>query len=176
MSELTEFRESKDEFFANDQNSPLTPQQREHFRSLEYYPENPGFRFEVVLEEFPEHEKEPTEIITSTGDSNTQIRWGKFSFVVDGQEVSLTVFRDADEEEFFLPFADSTSGSETYGAGRYLDVVALHDGSYLIDFNYAYNPYCAYNEQWTCPIPPAENRLPVAIRAGERSPRATPQA
>ncbi len=168
MSELTEFRNSKDEFFAKDEDSPLTPQQRKQFRSLEYYPENDGFRFAVVLEEFPDQEKEPTEIITSTGDSNTQIRWGKFSFVVDGQEVSLTVFRSVDGEEFFLPFADSTSGSETYGAGRYLEVVPLHDGNYLIDFNYAYNPYCAYNPNWSCPIPPPGNRLKVAIRAGEK--------
>ena len=76
MSELTEFRKSKDELFAKDQNSPLMPQQRNYFRGLEYYPENPGLRFAVALEEFPEQEKEPTEITTSTGDSTTQIRWG----------------------------------------------------------------------------------------------------
>ena len=168
MSKLTEFRISKDEFFANDEDSPLTPQQRKQFRNLEYYPENDGLRFEVALQEFPDQEKKPTEIITSTGDSNTQIRWGKFSFMVDGQEVSLTVFRSVDGEEFFLPFADSTSGSETYGAGRYLELVPLHDGRYLIDFNYAYNPYCAYNPRWSCPIPPPGNRLKVAIPAGEK--------
>jgi len=168
MSKLTESRKSKDEFFAKDQASPLTPRQQQKFQGLEYYPENPQLRIAVVLEEFPEEEKKPTEIITSTGDTTTQIRWGKFSFTVDGQEVSLTVFRDVDEEEFFLPFADSTSGTETYGAGRYLDVVPLHDGSYLIDFNHAYNPYCAYNPNWSCPIPPPGNRLKVAILAGEK--------
>ena len=113
MSELTEFRKSKDELFAADGHSPLTPQQQESFRNLEYYPENPQLRFEVTLEEFPDQEKEPTEIITSTGDSTTQIRWGKFNFNVEGQDVSLTAFRGMDVEEFFLPFADATSGSET---------------------------------------------------------------
>ncbi len=168
MSELTEFRKSKDEFFATDEYSPLTSQQRKQFRSLEYYDENPQLQLTVQLKEFPDQEKELTEIVTSTGDSNTQIRWGKFNFLVDGQEVSLTVFRGVDEEEFFLPFADSTSGSETYGAGRYLDVVPLLDGHYLIDFNYAYNPYCAYNPNWSCPIPPPGNRLKVPILAGEK--------
>ena len=168
MSELTDFRKSKDAFFATGENSPLTPQQRRQFRGLEYYSENPQLRFALALDEFPDQEKEHTEIITSTGDSNTQIRWGKFSFNVDGQEVSLTVFRGVDQEEFFLPFADSTSGGVTYGAGRYLDIVPLHDGRYLIDFNYAYNPYCAYNPDWSCPIPPPGNRLRVAILAGEK--------
>ena len=103
MSELTEFRKSKDELFAADGHSPLTPQQQESFRNLEYYPENPQLRFEVTLEEFPDQEKEPTEIITSTGDSTTQIRWGKFNFNVEGQDVSLTVFRGMDVEEFSCP-------------------------------------------------------------------------
>lgn len=169
MSELTDFRKSKDEFFATDEVSPLTPEQRKNFRSLEYYAENPQLRFAVALDEFPDQEKEPTEIITSMGDSSTQTRWGKFSFSVDGQDVSLTVFRSFDGDDFFLPFADSTSGSETYGAGRYLDIVPLRDGRYLIDFNYAYNPYCAYNPHWSCPIPPPGNRLKVAILAGEKS-------
>ncbi len=168
MSELTEFRKSKDEFFASDEDSPLTPEQRKKFRKLEYYTENPQLRFTVVLDEFSDQEKEPTEIITSTGESNTQIRWGKFNFPVDGHDVSLIVFRAMDGDDFFLPFADSTSGSETYGAGRYLEVVPLHDGPYLIDFNYAYNPYCAYNPHWSCPIPPPGNRLQVAILAGEK--------
>lgn len=168
MSELTEFRKSKDESFAADGHSPLTPQQQKSFRNLEYYPENPQLRFEVALEEFPDQEKEPTEIITSTGDSNTQIRWGRFAFNVEGQDVSLTVFRGMDAEEFFLPFADATSGSDTYGAGRYLELIPLHDGRYLIDFNYAYNPYCAYNPNWSGPIPPPGNRLKVSILAGEK--------
>ena len=78
----------------------------------------------------------------------------------------LTLYAVGDE--FFLPFVDSLAGKETYGAGRYLEPHRHGDGPFHIDFNYAYNPYCAYNERWSCPITPAENRLKVPIRAGEK--------
>ena len=78
--------------------------------------------------------------------------------------------RDPETGHLFLPFQDETSGRETYGAGRYLEVPVLEDGQLLLDFNYAYHPFCAYNPGYSCPIPPFENRLPVAIRAGERNP------
>jgi len=87
---------------------------------------------------------------------------------VDGVEQSLTVFRQPYSGELFLPFVDAGAWSETYGAGRYLDLPVLEGGRLLVDFNYAYHPYCAYNPGYSCPIPPAENRLPVSIRAGER--------
>ena len=74
----------------------------------------------------------------------------------------------ANHHGYFLPFADALAGTETYGAGRYLDPEAIGDGRFLLDFNLAYNPYCAYNEQWSCPITPRDNRLAVPIRAGER--------
>ena len=105
---------------------------------------------------------------TSTGTVASYWRWAKVRFEVDGREVELTIFRDAGSGGLFLPFVDARAGRETYGAGRYLDLHALEDGRLLVDFNYAYNPYCAYNERWTCPIPPASNRLEVAIAAGER--------
>ena len=88
--------------------------------------------------------------------------------MVDGEAVSLTVYRGGYGDEFFLPFADATTGRETYGAGRYLEVAVQEDGMHLVDFNHAYNPYCAYNPRWSCPIPPVENRLKVPIRAGEK--------
>ena len=79
---------------------------------------------------------------------------------------ALTVY--ANPQGFFLPFVDALAGTETYGAGRYLDPEPLGGGRVLLDFNRAYNPYCAYNEQWSCPITPRENRLAVPIRAGEK--------
>lgn len=106
---------------------------------------------------------------TSTGDVASFRRWGTVEFDVDGETARLTVYKDADGDEFFLPFADATSGSDTYGAGRYLDVQELEDGKLLVDFNYAYSPYCAYNERWSCPLTPSENRMRVPIRAGEKS-------
>ena len=105
---------------------------------------------------------------TSTGDVASYIRWARISFAVDGETAELTVFKDAQSGSLFLPFQDANAGGETYEAGRYLDE-EQHDGRLHVDFNYAYNPYCAYNEMWSCPIPPAENRLAVAVRASERS-------
>jgi uncharacterized protein (DUF1684 family) len=79
------------------------------------------------------------------------------------------VYRGLDSEEFFLPLMDGTSGSATYSGGRYLDLIELSDGGTLVDFNYAYNQYCACNPHWSCPIPPPENRLAVPIEAGEKA-------
>ena len=106
---------------------------------------------------------------TSTEDVASFLRWGKVSFEVDGEAVQVTVYKDPDAGDFFLPFADATSGDETYGAGRYLDIATLPDGRVLVDFDYAYNPYCAYNDRWSCPLTPPENRVRVAIRAGEKN-------
>ena len=83
------------------------------------------------------------------------------AFVPEGEPIS----------ELFIPFADATSGSETYPAGRYLNIKPTSTGLYTIDFNYAYNPYCAYNKSYECPFPPSSNRLKVAIRAGEKAPK-----
>ncbi len=103
---------------------------------------------------------------TSTGDVQLYQRFGRFQFEVDGQPAKLTLFRN--EHGYFLPFADALAGSETYGAGRYLEPEELPDGRLLVDFNLAYNPYCAYNENYSCPLTPPENRLKVPIRAGEK--------
>jgi uncharacterized protein (DUF1684 family) len=166
MSQLTEFRASKDDFFRSGHQSPLLHEQQPGFAGLDYYAENAELALELTPEVF--EQQELVEMQTSTGTLASYWRWAKIRFEVDGREVELTIFRDADSGGLFLPFVDAGAGSETYGAGRYLDLHQLEDGRLLIDFNYAYNPYCAYNERWTCPIPPAENRLEVPIAAGER--------
>ena len=167
MTELTEFRRSKDEFFATDHHSPLTHEQQSGFHGLSYFDENPALM--LALEPKELDPQETIEMQTSTGDVASYLRWGKLEFQVDGEKAELTVYRDADGEGFFLPFADQTSGSDTYGSGRYLEPQELPHGKLLVDFNYAYSPYCAYNEQWSCPLTPFENRLQVPIRAGEKS-------
>lgn len=164
MTELERFRKDKDDFFAQYPESPLTREQKKTFKGLNYFPENPALALEVQVEGFPE--KKTITMQTSTGDAQEYERFGRFSFTVDGQEAQLTIY--ATGHDYFLPFADALAGEETYPAGRYLEPQALGGGHFLIDFNYAYNPYCAYNERWSCPIPPAENRLKVAIRAGEK--------
>jgi uncharacterized protein (DUF1684 family) len=169
MSELTSFREAKDLSFAQDRNSPLTRAQRRKFRGLDYFPENPKLRFLVKITELSDRDRVVIELTTSTGGSNSYVRWGTFTFAVGGEPATLTVYQGLDAGELFLPFADATSGHESYGAGRYLDLLPLEDGRYLVDFNFSYNPYCAYNPNWSCPVPPAENRLRVPIRAGEKT-------
>lgn len=164
MSELDIFRAEKDEFFGHHPQSPLTPEQRRAFHGLNYFPENPDLRFEVNVDELPH--KESFEMQTSTGDVQRYERFGKFRFNVDSQDVELTIYRN--ENGFFLPFVDSLAGQETYPAGRYLEPEPLTGNRFLVDFNLAYNPYCAYNEMWSCPITPAENRLKVPVLAGEK--------
>ncbi len=162
------FRRRKDRFFKTDPRSPLTARQREAFDGLLYYPLDPGLRYELPLEEFPE--KREVWLQTSTGDQVCYQRWGRIRFAVGGQPVALVIYAVPGTGNFFLPFRDATSGVETYAGGRYLEIDSLPDGRVIVDFNLAYNPYCAYNPHWSCPIPPDENRLPVPIRAGERLP------
>jgi uncharacterized protein len=163
-SELERFREEKDQFFKSHPQSPLTREQKRAFSGLAYFPEDPALRIEAVVEEFPD--KEAIEMQTSTGDVQHYTRWGHFSFTVADQPAQLTIY--ASDNGFFLPFVDSLAGKETYPAGRYLEPEEQGDGSFLIDFNLAYNPYCAYNEMWSCPLTPFENRVKVPIRAGEK--------
>jgi len=165
MSKLKEFRVSKDDFFASHSQSPLTPEQKREFNGLNYFEENPDLQLEVELEKFPDQQQ--VVIQTSTGQTQIYTRYGKFKFAVDGQEAELTLY--SSDHGFFLPFADSLAGDETYPAGRYLEPDPLAGDRFLIDFNMAYNPYCAYNEMWSCPLTPPENRLKVPIRAGEKT-------
>ncbi len=164
VSELESFRAEKDEFFGRDPQSPLTVQQKRDFHGLHYFPENPDLRLDVKVEELPV--KEQIEMQTSTGDVQVYFRHSRVRFPVDGQEAQLTIYEG--DYGFFLPFVDSLAGQETYPAGRYLEPELLPGGRFLIDFNMAYNPYCAYNEHWSCPLTPFENHLKVPIRAGEK--------
>ena len=164
MSELTDFRAEKDSFFKTHPQSPLTPEQKRGFAGLAYFDENPDLRLEVEVEPFPS--RDVIEMQTSTGGVQRYQRYGEFRFQADGQPARLTVY--AGEHGFFLPFVDALAGQETYGAGRYLEPEPLGGRRFRIDFNLAYNPYCAYNERWSCPLTPFENRLKVPIRAGEK--------
>ncbi|MFN8461958.1 MAG: DUF1684 domain-containing protein [Anaerolineales bacterium] len=164
MTELNEFRKEKDEYFGQHPQSPLTPEQRRDFKGLNYFPENDSLRLEVQVEPF--EDQQPMTMQTSTGGVQEYVRFGKFKFQADGQDAELTIYQA--NYGFFLPFVDSLAGKETYPAGRYLEPEPLPGNRFLVDFNIAYNPYCAYNEMWSCPITPAENRLKVPIQAGEK--------
>jgi uncharacterized protein (DUF1684 family) len=163
MDALERFRREKDDFFRSHPDSPLTADQRRSFLGLRYFPASPALDLTLDIE--PYDPPSQVEIQTTTGEVRLYERFGRIEFAVDGQTVGLTVYRS--EDGYFLPFADALAGTETYGAGRYLEPEPSSDGRLHVDFNLAYNPYCAYNARWSCPITPAENRLPVAVRAGE---------
>lgn len=173
MSELMQFREEVDRFMGRHSQSPLDRAQRRGFRGLRYYDETDGLRFEVDVERFSADEP-PITMQTSTGQTVRYRRWGRFSVTVDGQDATFTVYSDARGHDLFMPFKDRTNGDETYGAGRYLDshrpgLSYLGDDRLSVDFNYAYNPYCAYSDAYSCPLPPRDNWAPVPIRAGEKN-------
>lgn len=159
-------RANKDTFFKRHPQSPIPPETREDFDGLDYYPPTPALRLELELQ--PADTVEQLTMQTTTDSEQTFDRIGHVSFEVDGQPATLAVYRPADGGDLFIPFRDATSGDETYGAGRYLEPHPLDDNMLLVDFNTAYNPFCAYDDAYSCPLPPIENWLDVPIRAGEK--------
>ncbi|HET8786434.1 MAG TPA: DUF1684 domain-containing protein, partial [Candidatus Limnocylindrales bacterium] len=159
------FRADKDDYFRQAHDSPIPHDQRHDFEGLPYFPVNETYRFEGLLLE-PYEGTEPTsfQIPTSDGKLREAERAGTFSFELGGATQRLTGYRFAGGQgdgSVFVPFLDATSGSETYGAGRYLDLDPdEEDGTYVLDFNLAYHPSCVYDPRYSCPLTPAENRLP----------------
>jgi len=164
-------RKQKDWSFAVNPRSPIPPEKREDFNGLDYYPPNPVYRFKLKLHEY--EEKKTLKMATTSDEEQGYIRWGEFQFKLGGKEHKLQAYsRDQKEQWLFIPFRDATSGKETYGAGRYLDLQPgrhyLGGGRWILDFNKAYNPFCAYNKAYSCPLTPPENWLDILIRAGEK--------
>jgi uncharacterized protein (DUF1684 family) len=166
LTGLQEFRAEKDEFFAHDRRAPLTPEQRRAFKGLSYFAENPALIVQAKVDRSVQAGE--VRMATTKGEEQVFRRFGVVHFQVDGAEAHVTLYTSGGSHELFLPFRDTTSGKETYGAGRYLDLHA-HGDEVVVDFNYAYNPNCAYNPDWNCPLPPAENWLKVPVRAGEKA-------
>lgn len=173
MSQLRTFRKQIDDFMKRHPQSPLDQAQKRTFDGLSYYHKTAAFQIKAKLELFPT-DSPLIPMKTSTGDSVDYRRWGKLIFDVDGAEQMMVIYSDPAGHEWFMPFRDATSGDTTYGAGRYLDnarpgLRAIDDSHVLIDFNFAYNPYCAYSPYFSCPLPPRENWLTARIEAGEKS-------
>ena len=165
------FRLDKDEFFKTDPRSPLPESERAAFTGLPYYPVDEGLAFEDrVLEPYTGDEPSNFQIPTSDGQLRPAHRAGVLRFELDGERRQLTAytFDGGNGESLFVPFLDQTSGAETYGAGRYLDLEPEGDGTYSLDFNLAYHPSCVYDPKFSCPLTPAENRLAIRVEAGER--------
>jgi uncharacterized protein (DUF1684 family) len=171
------FRAEKDQFFRRDPHSPIPAGERDAFTGLAYYPVNTALRFEDRrLEPYTGDEPSDFEIPTSDGRLRPAHRAGVLRFELDGATHVLTAYTldtpdvTGEDRSLFVPFLDATSGHETYGAGRYLDLEPEDDFSYTLDFNLAYHPTCVYDPMYSCPLTPAENRLPIPIEAGERLP------
>jgi uncharacterized protein len=158
-------RAAKDEYMREDPTSPLGQGERATFGGLAYYPYDPVLALELPLDR--NVSAEAVQMGTSTGDSRQYPRAGKIRFEVDGTPAELTIY--GEPGNLFLPIRDATSGKATYGAGRYVEPDTVGEDTVFVDFNLLYNPYCAYNEQFSCPLPPVENWLQVPIEAGEQN-------
>ncbi|HEX5166127.1 MAG TPA: DUF1684 domain-containing protein [Thermomicrobiales bacterium] len=165
-SRLQGYRQRRDEFMRTNEHSPLTDRQRNEFVPLDYFEENPDLVF--VLDVDRDVPTDPVELPTTSGETKPYQPYGRVTFEVDGQPATLMVYREPERGRLILPFRDGTCGQEVYGAGRTVDPQERPDGKLSIDFNYAYGPYCQYNDNWVCTIPPMENWLRVPIRAGEK--------
>ena len=170
-AKIEQDRIEKHEFLGTSGQSPISFLSRRKFGGLNYYPPDSNFAFKLELNEHAE--KKTMEVKDSKGNDRQFICWGEFHFDLDGVIHTLQAYKsEAGEERLFVPFKDSTSGKETYGAGRYLDMELeehFSDGKWTLDFNEAYNPWCAYSHNYACPLVPSENWLKVPIQAGEKN-------
>ncbi len=171
---LVSYRTDKDADYASAADTPLHPDDRAGFSGLDYFPPNPSYRLAgpLHIHETPEQ----FTILTSTGKSRPAERYGELRFSLEGEHLVLQVYRLLDSQAptpvqaLFVPFTDRTSGVESYPAGRYVDLKEIGDGRYVLDFNRAFNPLCAYGmpERYACPVTPVENRLKIRVEAGEQ--------
>jgi len=166
-------RAEKDSYFRTNRDSPIPEAERATFPGLVYYPIDPTYHMPASLTQEPSATPVIIELQMSQNDREKMRRVGTLTFTLGEATYKLTVFTELTDralDHLFLPFADLTSGAETYKGGRFLNLTRTATGLYDLDFNRAYHPFCVYNVNWDCPVPPKENHLPVAIRAGERLP------
>jgi uncharacterized protein (DUF1684 family) len=168
LGRLREARRQKDQTLHTAADSPIPDAQRPTFAGLRYFAPVAGFRVVAQLTRQPVLLPQP--LAMSLGAPESYQRWGTAEFELNGQPQKLTLLQKAGDKQLFVPFTDPTNGQQTYGAGRYLDVsLPSAEATELeLDFNQAYSPYCAYNHDFSCPKPPAENSLTVPVVAGEQ--------
>lgn len=173
-AKIAAVRAAKDDSFKNDPESPVPADKKAALLPLQYFPIDESYAVPASLE--PAAERTRIQVPTSTGKIRNIERVGALKFSLQGKPMRLTAFIDVESPQvnrLFIPFADQTSGTETYTAGRYMELDPTPTGIYVVDFNVAYNPYCYYSPEFDCPYPPKENRLDVPIRAGERATNTT---
>lgn len=170
-AQLKAFRDSRDRQF-REEKDPIPASRKDKLLPLPYFSADESYVVPAQLKLADERPR--VTMPTSTGTLRRYQRVGVLEFTLQNQTFSLGAFVEDGQPivDLFVPFADTTSGQETYPAGRYLDLHPTATGFYTIDFNRAYNPYCAYNDTYECPFPPPSNRLKMPIRAGEKAPGA----
>jgi uncharacterized protein (DUF1684 family) len=173
IADLRANREEKDDFFAEHPQSPIPPEHRDSFSGLDYFDPDLDYRVDATVTVHDDPEPVPME--TTAGNEVRYVRIVTFAFELDGREYELQGYKqrpDDDDEPVFVPFRDKTTGQESYRGGRYLELHPeddLTDGETVtLDFNLAYTPFCCYTDTFSCPLPPEENWLGAAVRAGER--------
>lgn len=171
VEEIQQEREDKDHFMRTSKDSPIDEHDRKNFKGLNYFPPDSKYRIAATLT--PVKDKHAIVLFTNGGEEEHYLPYAYADFDLGNQSNKLLILEIMDGENrgtLFLAFGDETSARETYGAGRYLDVKKVPGSSTItLDFNKAYNPYCAYNDGYSCPMPPTENLLRIPIRAGEKT-------
>ena len=171
VEQVRKARADKDTTLRTDKKSPIPEASRATFPGLAYYDIKPEYRIPAVLTEQRGGQPVIIEMPQTDGTTERMRKVGALGFSMNAVKYTLTAFANVDDptmEQLFVPFGDLTNGSDTYKGGRFLNLDRTATGLYDLDFNQAYHPYCVYNPEWICPVPPRENRLPVAIPAGER--------
>ena len=171
VEEIEQFQYELNVYYSDKKTSPLKKKDLKKFKKLSFFQIDDSFRVVANFERTP---NEPIfEMQTSTERLPLYAQYGIATFTIDEKELSLRLYKSQESklnpeyaDNLFLPFTDLTNGNETYGAGRYIDLKIPESNTIVIDFNKAYNPYCAYNEEYSCPIPPRENDLDIEIKAG----------
>lgn len=171
VKKAIEFQNEQNKEFADSTSSPLTKEDLKHFEKLDFYPVSENFIVEAKFERIKR--AKVFQMKTSTDRLPKYKKFGLLRFTLEGKEYQLFVYQNQElkkrkgfEDYLFLPFTDYTNGVDTYGAGRYLDMRIPKGDKVIIDFNKAYNPYCAYNKRYSCPIVPEENDLKLEVKAG----------
>jgi len=161
-------RARKDEAFRRQVDQPIPVEKQPYFLPLKYFPIDPAYA--VTASFTPAAGRTPLKMPTSTGLMRDMEQAGTLAFTLKGQLMTLGAYLETGTppDRLFVPFTDLTSGTETYAAGRYLELERTATGIYTIDFNRAFHPYCYYNDTYDCPYPPPSNRLPTPVRAGEK--------
>ncbi len=174
IKKVQKYHISENEKFGNKETTILTEADFKHFESLDFYPIDLKYRVKAAFVRTPD--EEPFLMPTTTDRLPEYVKYGEAHFTIDGKELKLNLYQNttpSEDEEYkdylFLPFTDLTSGDGSYGGGRFLDARIPRGKKIVLNFNKAYNPYCAYNSKYSCPIPPRENDLLVRIEAGVKA-------